>query len=132
MAKKGKKKIGCIIFIVIFIAVIAGLVIFLMKMASKGIAMMNSMPYGEVAVKDLSEYVNVSGNVSSSDSYNVTAEVLQKVTKLNVKVGDSVKRAMSSASLIRPLCRRNMISWLHPPARHRMQNPTRAAFSAVI
>ncbi|MBQ5340096.1 MAG: biotin/lipoyl-binding protein, partial [Oscillospiraceae bacterium] len=92
MAKKGKKKIGCIIFIVIFIAVIAGLVIFLMKMASKGIAMLSYVPYGEVAVKDLSEYVNVSGNVSSSDSYNVTAEVLQKVTKLNVKVGDSVKK----------------------------------------
>ncbi len=92
MAKKGKKKIGCIIFIVIFIAVIAGLVIFLMKMASKGIAMLSYVPYGEIAVKDLSEYVNVSGNVSSSDSYNVTAEVLQKVTKLNVKVGDSVKK----------------------------------------
>ena len=92
MAKGKKKKIGCVIIILIVIAIIVGLVIFLMKMASQGIAMMNSVPYGEVAVKDLSEYVSVSGNVSSSDSFNVTADVLQKVTQLNVKVGDSVKK----------------------------------------
>ena len=92
MAKKGVKKIGCVIIILVIIALIAGLVIFLMKMASSGIAMLNSIPYGEVAVKDLSEYVNVSGNVSSSESVNVTADVLQKVTKLYVKVGDSVRK----------------------------------------
>ena len=92
MAKGNKKKIGCLIIILVFIALIVGLIVFLMNMASQGIAMLNSIPYGEVAVKDLSEYVNVSGNVSSSDSFNVTADVLQKVTKLNVKVGDSVKK----------------------------------------
>ena len=92
MAKKSKKKIGCVIIILVFIALIVGLIVFLMKMASNGIAMLNSVPYGEAAVKDLSEYVSVSGNVSSSESVNVTADVLQKVTKLYVKVGDSVRK----------------------------------------
>ena len=93
MAKsKNGKKIGCLIIFLIAAALIIGLVVVLMKMAANGIAMMNSIPYGEVAVKDLSEYVNVSGSVSSSDSVNVTAEVLQKVSKLNVKIGDSVKK----------------------------------------
>ena len=93
MAKsKNGKKIGCFIIILAVIALIAGVIIMLGKMASNGIAMMNNIPYGEVAVKDLSEYVNVSGNVSSSDSYNITADVTEKVTKLNVKVGDSVKK----------------------------------------
>ena len=93
MAKeKNKKKIGCLIIFLIVLALIIGLVVFLVSMAKKGMAMMNVPPYGEVAVKDLSDYVNVSGSVSSSDSVNVTADVLQKVTQLNVKVGDSVKK----------------------------------------
>ena len=93
MAKeKAKKKIGCLIIFLIVLALIIGLVMFLISMANQGIAKKNIPPYGEVAVKDLSEYVNVSGTVSSSDSVNVTADVLQKVTKLNVKVGDNVKK----------------------------------------
>lgn len=93
MAKeKNKKKIGCLIIFLIVLALIIGLVVFLISMAKKGMAMMNVPPYGEVAVKDLSDYVNVSGSVSSSDSVNVTADVLQKVTQLNVKVGDGVKK----------------------------------------
>ena len=93
MAKsKNKKKIGCLIIILVVIALIIAGVIALGKLASQGIAKLNAVPYGEVAVKDLSKYVNVSGTVSSSNSVNVTAEVLQKVTVLNVKVGDSVKK----------------------------------------
>ncbi len=90
-SKKSKKKIGCFIIVLVVLAIIVGLIAFLISLASKSIAMANNIPYGEVAVKDLSEYVNVSGNVSSSDAYNVTADVMQKVTVLNVKVGDSVK-----------------------------------------
>ena len=89
---KSKKKIGCFIIVLVVLAIIVGLIAFLISLASKSIAMANNIPYGEVAVKDLSEYVNVSGNVSSSDAYNVTADVMQKVTVLNVKVGDSVKK----------------------------------------
>ena len=89
---KPKKKIGCLIIFIIVLALIIGLVVYLLNMAKHGIAMKNLPPYGEVAVKDLTKYVNVSGTVSSSDSVNVTADVLQKVSKLNVKVGDSVKK----------------------------------------
>ena len=46
---------------------------------------------GRVAVKDLSDYVNVSGSVASSESISVTASVEQKITQLNVKIGDAVK-----------------------------------------
>ena len=46
---------------------------------------------GRVAVKDLSDYVNVSGSVASSESISVTAAVDQKITQLNVKIGDAVK-----------------------------------------
>lgn len=90
--KKSKKKLGCLIIFLVILALIIALIAFLIKAASKTIAMANIIPYGEAAIKDLSEYVNVSGNVSSNDAYDVTAEVLQKVSKLNVKVGDSVKK----------------------------------------
>lgn len=89
--KKNKKKIGLIVAFIV-IALIIAAIVGLINLASKSIASANTIPYGEVAVKDLSEYVNVSGNVSSSDSYHVTADVMQKVTELNVKVGDSVKK----------------------------------------
>ncbi len=89
--KKNKKKIGLIVAFIV-IALIIAAIVGLINLASKSIASANNIPYGEVAVKDLSEYVNVSGNVSSSDSYHVTADVMQKVTELNVKVGDSVKK----------------------------------------
>ena len=62
MAKgKPKKKIGCLIIFIIVLALIIGLVAYLLNMAKHGIAMKNLPPYGEVAVKDLAEYVNVSG-----------------------------------------------------------------------
>lgn len=93
MAKgKSKKKIGCLIVFLVVLGLLIALFVFLIKTASNSIAMANNIPYGEATVKDLSEYVNVAGNVSSSDAYSVTSEVLQKVTALNVKVGDSVKK----------------------------------------
>ena len=90
--KSKKKKISCLIIAAVVIALIAVLV-------KAGLSAMKSMnlskesyAYGEAAVKDLSTYVNISGNVSSSSTVNVTSEVLQKVMQLNVKVGDSVKK----------------------------------------
>lgn len=90
--KSKKKKISCLIIFVIVIALLAVLI-------KAGLSVMSSMnlsgesySYGEAAVKDLSTYVNISGNVSSSSTVNVTSEVLEKVAQLNVKVGDSVKK----------------------------------------
>ena len=88
--KSKKKKISCIIIAVVVIALIAVLVKAALSAVSSISLTNDSYPYGEAAVKDLSTYVNISGNVSSSSTVNVTSEVLAKVAQLNVKVGDSV------------------------------------------
>ena len=90
--KSKKKKISCIIIAVVVIALIAVLIKAALSAVSSISLTNDSYPYGEAAVKDLSTYVNISGNVSSSSTVNVTSEVLAKVAQLNVKVGDSVKK----------------------------------------
>ena len=90
--KSKKKKISCIVILVIVLALI-GFVIWAGMNAMKTMQLVTKQqPYGEAEIKDLSSYVNVSGTVSSSSTVNVTAEVLQKVVSLNVKVGDAVKK----------------------------------------
>ena len=90
MAKPKVKK-GCLIALLLALLLIGGVVFMVVKTA-KTIQQTMSVPYGEVTVKDLSDYVNVSGTVSSSNTVNVTSSLNQKVVKLNVKVGDSVKK----------------------------------------
>lgn len=87
-----KKKKGCIIAIIIAVVVIAGLVVLLGNLIGSTIQSNQVFPFGEVAVKDLSSYVNVSGTVASSETIQVNAELQEKITVLNVKVGDSVKK----------------------------------------
>ena len=89
---KGKKKTGCIVAVIIVILLAVGLIVGLVMAMKSVTAMMQSTPYGKVAVKDLSSYVNVSGIVASSDTITVTSELGEKIVKLNVKVGDSVKK----------------------------------------
>lgn len=92
MQKSKRKKISCLIIVLVVIALLAVLI----KAGLSAMSSMNltneSYPYGEAAVKDLSTYVNISGNVASSSTVNVTSDVLEKVAQLNVKVGDSVKK----------------------------------------
>lgn len=89
---KGKKKTGCIVAIIIFVLLIVAAVIGLRMALSSVSSMMNAKPYGEVKVQNLSSYVNVSGLVASSETISVTSELQEKIVKLNVKVGDSVKK----------------------------------------
>lgn len=89
---KAKKKTGCIIAVVAVIALIAILIGVLVSVLSGVMQAKQAYPYGEAAVKDLASYVNVSGSVSSSDTIDVTAELQEKITVLNVRVGDSVKK----------------------------------------
>lgn len=89
---KGKKKTGCIIAIIIAVVLLVGLIILIKMGIGMAQNMMSNTPYGKATVRDLSEYVSISGNVSSSSTTNVTTELMQKVKKLNVKVGDNVKK----------------------------------------
>lgn len=89
---KTKKRPGCIIAVIIVIVLIVVLIGAVITAVGGTVQLMQAYPYGEVAVKDLSSYVNVSGTVSSSQTINVTAELQEKITALNVKVGDSVKQ----------------------------------------
>ena len=104
VGKSKKKKISCLVIASVVLALLGVLI----KSGLSAMKNMNllgeSYNYGEAAVKDLSTYVNISGNVSSSSTVNLTSEVLQKVVQLNVKVGDSVKKGdvvcvLDSASL---------------------------------
>lgn len=49
----------------------------------------NVMPY---QAQDLSDFISVSGTVESESSMNVTSSISAKITKLNVAVGDTVKK----------------------------------------
>lgn len=89
---KPKKKTGCIIAVIIAVIVIAGLIIGGKILLNTAVQSMNTTPFGKVSVEDLSSYVNISGNVSSSATTNVTTELMQKIEKIHVKVGDSVKK----------------------------------------
>lgn len=89
---KPKKKTGCIIAAVISVVAVVGVVFGSSKLLTTVKQKMTTTPYGEVSVEDLSSYVNISGNVSSSSTTNVSTELMQKVGKINVKVGDSVKK----------------------------------------
>lgn len=89
---KPKKKTGCIIAVIVCIVLIAVPVAVLRSLVGGVMQSMQVYPYGEAAVKDLSSYVNVSGSVSSSETIEVTAELQEKISLLNVKVGDSVKK----------------------------------------
>ena len=91
MAKKPKVKKGCIIAIIIVLLIAAGIA-FLIHKAKSVLEAAVSVPYGKVEVQDLSQYVNLSGNVSSANSINVTTDLELKVLKLHVKVGDNVKK----------------------------------------
>ncbi|MCQ2416741.1 MAG: efflux RND transporter periplasmic adaptor subunit [Oscillospiraceae bacterium] len=89
--KKKKIKIGCIIAITAAVLVL-GAVIYVLVNLEKMVTPPLDITYGEAKVEDLSEYVNISGIISSSNTFSVTSELEQKITKIYVNVGDSVKK----------------------------------------
>ena len=92
--QKSKKRKKLIIILIVLLLII-GVIVMLIRNAIGGATSMikwNSQTCGTVQNRDLLNYVNLSGNVSSSDKVSIVCEQALKVSKLNVKVGDSVKK----------------------------------------
>lgn len=84
-----------IIIILVILAMLGGIGFFVLRNFIGGATSklsMQSSGCGYVKYRDLISYVSMSGNVSSSDKVSVTGETDLKVSKLNVKVGDTVKK----------------------------------------
>ncbi len=91
---KGKKIVKRIIILLIVLLIIGGAAWFIRK-AIKGAAdkvVIRSDTCSFAKRQDLVSYSSFSGQISSSDKLMVTADPTLKVSKLNVKVGDSVKK----------------------------------------
>ena len=92
--EKSKKRKKLIIVLIVLLLII-GVLVMLIRNAIGGATSKikwNSQTCGTVQNRDLLNYVNLSGNVSSSDRVSISCEQVLKVSKLNVKVGDSVKK----------------------------------------
>ena len=90
---KGKKIIKRIVILLI-VLLIAGGIVWFVRNAIRGAAqkvVMRSDTCSYAKRQDLISYSSFSGQISSSDKLMVTADPTLKVSKLNVKVGDSVK-----------------------------------------
>lgn len=90
---KSKKIIKRIVILLIILLIIGGIVLFV-RSAIRGATqsvVTRSDTCGFVKRQDLTSYSSFSGQISSSDKLMVTADPTLKVSKLNVKVGDSVK-----------------------------------------
>ena len=88
-----KKIIKRIVILLIILLIIGGGVLFVrnaIRGATQSIVT-RSDTCGFVKRQDLTSYSSFSGQISSSDKLMVTADPTLKVSKLNVKVGDSVK-----------------------------------------
>ena len=90
---KSKKIIKRIVILLIILLIIGGGVLFVrnaIRSATQSVVT-PSDTCGFVKRQDLTSYSSFSGQISSSDKLMVTADPTLKVSKLNVKVGDSVK-----------------------------------------
>ena len=90
---KGKKIVKRIVILLVILFIIGGIVLFV-RSAIRGATqsiVTRSDTCGFVKRQDLTSYASFSGQISSSDKLMVTADPTLKVSKLNVKVGDSVK-----------------------------------------
>ena len=91
---KSTKALKRIIILLVLLIIVGG-VVWLVKRAVSGatdMAMMRSDTCGIAKRQDLISYSSMLGKISSSDKLIVTADPTLKVSELNVKVGDSVKK----------------------------------------
>ena len=93
MEKTGKK-IKRIIILIILLLIVGAAVWFIRKaiVGATEMAVLRSDTCGYAKRQDLTNYASMSGKISSSDKLIITADPALKVSKLNVKVGDSVKK----------------------------------------
>ena len=89
-SKKKGKIIKWIILAVVLLLIIAGIVI--SRMVKPASAPTGTYTSGTVKLQDLSKYVTMSGSVDGKSSVSITADPTLKVTTLNVKKGDQVKK----------------------------------------
>ena len=92
--EKSNKKLKITLALLILV-IIGTAVVFFARHAIGGATSkisMKSSDCGYVKYRDLVKYVSMSGNVSGSDKVSVRGETDLQVKKLNVKVGDTVKK----------------------------------------
>ena len=92
--KKGKKKFPIPVIIAIVAIILFGIYAYY-DYYKKTMAAMEDTPKTEVqafASHDMSTYVNVTGTVRSANTQIVTSTLTYEVDKVNVKVGDNVKK----------------------------------------
>lgn len=86
--KKGKK----IKWIVLALVILALFGIIASKALKGNQLVLDSVTSGTVKKQDLAKYINITGNVSGKNSTSITGEPSLKVSELNVKIGDKVKK----------------------------------------
>ena len=92
MSKSSKKgKIIKWIIIAIVLLLIAGGIIF-SRLSSRNSTPIGIYTSGTVKQQDLSKFVNISGSVTGRNSVTIAGDPSLKVSKLNVKIGDEVKK----------------------------------------
>lgn len=89
-SKKKGKIIKWIIIAVLLLLVIAGVV--LSRLSNKSSGPVGTYTSGKIKKQDLYKYVTMSGTVDGKSSVSITGDPTLKVTKLNVKKGDEVKK----------------------------------------
>ena len=87
--KKGKIIKWIILAILLLLAVVGFILSRTMKQQSTPVGTYTS---GTVKQQDLAKYVNMSGTITGKDSVTITGNPSLKVTELNVKIGDKVKK----------------------------------------
>ena len=78
------------------VIVVAGAVVASVKMSQRGIVTVQT---GKVVRQDLTSLVTASGEIKPRDYYNVGANVMGRITRIEVKEGDRVKKGQVLARL---------------------------------
>lgn len=90
---KKKSKLKKLIIILVIIAVIVIVAVFAMKKKfSSPVESQASVQLEEIQKRDLSDFISLSGSVTGETKINYSSSAASEILKLNVQVGDEVKK----------------------------------------
>ena len=97
---KKKSKFKKLIIILVIIAVIVIVAVFaLKKKFSSPVESQTAVQLEEIQKRDLSDFISLSGSVTGETKINYSSSAASEILKLNVQVGDEVKKGDVLATL---------------------------------